>query len=336
MLKGGFLKKLITIFLVVAILTIATFSLVSCKNDEGTVVKINEVTHSVFYAPLYVAINNGYFEEVGLTIELTNGGGSDKTMTAIMSGQADIGLAGPETAIYVNAGGSSNYPIVFGQLTTKDGSFLIGRNKVENFNWSSLEGKEIIGGRKGGMPAMCLEYALYKNGLVNGKNVTINYDVQFDLIASAFGAGTGDYCTMFEPVATTYQNAGKGYIQTDVGSEAGTVPYTCFMATKDYIKDNQNTVKSFMKAILKGIDFVMNNDDLTVANALAPSFTGNSVDDLASAVKAYKEIGAFKTSPIMLKEDYDKLIDILKFSKVLDKDVAFEDVIDNSIVESLK
>lgn len=329
------MKKILTIILVVAILCIATLSLVSCKKDDGTIVKVNEVTHSVFYAPLYVAINNGYFEEVGITIELTNGGGSDKTMTAIMSGQADIGLAGPETAIYVNAGGSSNYPVVFGQLTTKDGSFLIGRNKIENFSWSSLAGKEIIGGRKGGMPAMCLEYALYKNGLVNGENVTINYDVQFDLIASAFGSGTGDYCTMFEPVATTYQNAGKGYIITDVGTEAGTVPYTCFMATKSYIKDNQTTVSSFMKAILKGIDFVMNNDEVTVATAILPSFNGSTTQDLASAVKAYKQIGAFKTSPVMLEEDYNKLIDILKFSKVLNKDVAFADVIDNSIVESL-
>lgn len=329
------MKKILTIILVVAILCIATLSLVSCKKDDGTIVKVNEVTHSVFYAPLYVAINNGYFEEVGITIELTNGGGSDKTMTAIMSGQADIGLAGPETAIYVNAGGSSNYPVVFGQLTTKDGSFLIGRNKIENFSWSSLAGKEIIGGRKGGMPAMCLEYALYKNGLVNGENVTINYDVQFDLIASAFGSGTGDYCTMFEPVATTYQNAGKGYIITDVGTESGTVPYTCFMATKSYIKDNQTTVSSFMKAILKGIDFVMNNDEMTVATALLPSFNGSTTQDLASAVKAYKQIEAFKTSPVMLEEDYNKLIDILKFSKVLNKDVAFADVIDNSIVESL-
>ena len=329
------MKKILTIILVVAILCIATLSLVSCKKDDGTIVKVNEVTHSVFYAPLYVAINNGYFEEVGITIELTNGGGSDKTMTAIMSGQADIGLAGPETAIYVNAGGSSNYPVVFGQLTTKDGSFLIGRNKIENFSWSSLAGKEIIGGRKGGMPAMCLEYALYKNGLVNGENVTINYDVQFDLIASAFGSGTGDYCTMFEPVATTYQNAGKGYIITDVGTEAGTVPYTCFMATKSYIKDNQTTVSLFMKAILKGIDFVMNNDEVTVATAILPSFNGSTTQDLASAVKAYKQIEAFKTSPVMLEEDYNKLIDILKFSKVLNKDVAFADVIDNSIVESL-
>lgn len=329
------MKKVLTIILVVAILCIATLSLVSCKKDDGTIVKVNEVTHSVFYAPLYVAINNGYFEEVGITIELTNGGGSDKTMTAIMSGQADIGLAGPETAIYVNAGGSSNYPVVFGQLTTKDGSFLIGRNKIENFSWSSLAGKEIIGGRKGGMPAMCLEYALYKNGLVNGENVTINYDVQFDLIASAFGSGTGDYCTMFEPVATTYQNAGKGYIITDVGTEAGTVPYTCFMATKSYIKDNQTTVSLFMKAILKGIDFVMNNDEVTVATAILPSFNGSTTQDLASAVKSYKQIEAFKTSPVMLEEDYNKLIDILKFSKVLNKDVAFADVIDNSIVESL-
>ena len=313
---------------------IATLSLVSCTKDEH-VVRVNEVTHSVFYAPLYVAINEGFFEEEGLTIELTNGGGSDKTMTAVMSGQADVGLAGPETAVYVKAGGSSNYPVVFGQLTTKDGSFLIGREKTNNFKWSDLEGKEIIGGRRGGMPAMCLEYALYKNGLINGENVTINYDVQFDLVASAFGAGTGDYCTMFEPVASSYENAGKGYVQTDVGTEAGTIPYTCFMATKDYIKNNQDTVKSFMKAIMKAIDFVMEKDDLTVAKALEKSFVGTSISDLEKAVRSYKAIGAFKTDPKMSEEDFQKLIDILKFANVLEGEVSYNDIIDNSIVSSL-
>ena len=329
------MKKIVAISLVVALLMLATLSLVSCTKDD-TVVRVNEVTHSVFYAPLYVAINEGFFEEEGLTIELTNGGGSDKTMTAIMSGQADVGLAGPETAVYVKAGGSSNYPIVFGQLTTKDGSFLIGREKVSNFKWSDLEGKEIVGGRKGGMPAMCLEYALYKNGLINGQNVTINYDVQFDLVASAFGAGTGDYCTMFEPVASSYENACKGFIQTDVGTEAGTIPYTCFMATKDYIKGNHSIVEAFMRAILKGIEFVMSEDDLTVAKSLEKSFVGTSIQDLEKAVAAYKAIGAFKTDPVMSEEDFNKLIDILRFANVLEGEVAYSDIIDNSIVNSLK
>lgn len=328
------MRKFVAISLVVALLMLATLSLVSCTKDEN-VVRVNEVTHSVFYAPLYVAINEGFFEEEGLTIELTNGGGSDKTMTAVMSGQADVGLAGPETAVYVKAGGSSNYPVVFGQLTTKDGSFLIGRERTSNFKWSDLEGKEIIGGRRGGMPAMCLEYALYKNGLINGENVTINYDVQFDLVASAFGAGTGDYCTMFEPVASSYENAGKGYVQADVGTEAGTIPYTCFMATKDYIKDNQSTVKSFMKAIMKAIDFVMEKDDLTVAKALEKSFVGTSISDLEKAVLSYKAIGAFKTDPKMSEEDFNKLIDILKFANVLEGEVSYNDIIDNSIVGSL-
>ena len=329
------MKKIVAISLVVALLMLATLSLVSCTKDD-TVVRVNEVTHSVFYAPLYVAINEGFFEEEGLTIELTNGGGSDKTMTAIMSGQADVGLAGPETAVYVKAGGSSNYPIVFGQLTTKDGSFLIGREQVSDFKWSDLEGKEIVGGRKGGMPAMCLEYALYKNGLINGQNVTINYDIQFDLVASAFGSGTGDYCTMFEPVASSYENAGKGFVQTDVGTEAGTIPYTCFMATKDYIKGNHNIVEAFMRAILKGIEFVMSKDDLTVAKSLEKSFVGTSIQDLEKAVAAYKAIGAFKTDPVMSEEDFNKLIDILRFANVLEGEVAYSDIIDNSIVNSLK
>lgn len=331
----------LTLTLSVLILTAAlALGIFGCKtktDDDVTTVRLNEVTHSVFYAPLYVAINNGYFAEEGLAIELTNGGGSDKTMTAIMSGQADIGLAGPETVVYVRAGGSKNYPMAFGQLTQKDGSFLIGRTEQTDFTWSDMRGKEVIGGRKGGMPAMCLEYALYLNGLKNGTDVTINYDVQFDLIASAFESGTGDYCTMFEPVASTYRNANKGHIVASVGSAVGNVPYTCFMATKNYISDNRNTVIKFMRAIVKGIDFVTENDGATVAKALTKSFPDTSEATLAAAVNAYKSIDAYKTTPVMSEGDYNTLLNILRFAGAIDDDVtvAFADVIDNSIAEQI-
>lgn len=331
------MKKILLMTLVAILSATLLLGILGCnkKNDDGLVtVRLNEVTHSVFYAPLYVAINNGYFRDEGLDIELTNGGGSDKTMTAILSGQADIGLAGPETVVYIKAGGSNNYPVVFGQLTQKDGSFLIGRTKNNSFSWTDLVGSEVIGGRRGGMPAMCLEYALHLNGLTKN-DVNINYDVQFDLIASAFESGTGDYCTMFEPVASTYEQAGKGYVTASVGAMAGNVPYTCFMATKKYVSDNQDTVTKFMRAIIKGINFVTENDATVVADSLTDSFPDTSIQTLANAVDAYKRIDAYKTTPVMNESDYNTLLNILRFAGALDAEVAFSDVIDNSVAQSL-
>lgn len=332
------MKKILAAILITAFVSVCIASVLTGCNDNDdktTTVRLNEVTHSVFYAPLYVALNEGYFEEEDLKIELTNGGGADKSMTAVLSGQADIGLMGPEAAIYVKAAGSNNYPVVFGQLTNKDGSFLIGRTPNEDFSWSDLEGTEIIGGRPGGMPAMTLEYAMYLNGLIDGENVTINYDVQFDLITAAFESGTGDVCTMFEPVASTYEQEGKGYILASVGAAAGEVPYTCFMATKNYISENRDTVLRFMRAIIKGIDFVTDNTPETIAKAVASSFPDTSEELLAKAVAAYKAIDAYKTTPVMEREDYEQFLAILRFAGTLENDVAFEDIIDNSIANEL-
>jgi NitT/TauT family transport system substrate-binding protein len=327
------MKKLIVIMLV-AVLCIGI--LAGCnKNTDKTVIQLNEVTHSVFYAPLYVAINKGYFAEENIEIVLTNGGGSDKTMTAILSGAADIGLLGPETAVYVYAGGSTNHAVVFGQLTQKDGSFLVGRTAKPDFKWADLEGSEIIGGRPGGMPAMCLEYALYKNGLIKGQNVTINYDIQFDLITAAFESGTGDYCTMFEPGASVYEAAGKGAVLASVGAQAGNMPYTCFMATRGFIDRNKDLVTAFMRAIIKGIDFVTNGTDEEIADALVPSFPDTPKSILVSSVAAYKEIGAYKTTPVMSEEEFDNLLNVLLFAGTINEKVPFDKVIDNSIAEGL-
>lgn len=330
------MKKIAAILLIVVLGVMLTVGLTACnEDDEFVTVRLNEVTHSVFYAPLYVAMNEGYFEDEGLKIELTNGGGADKSMTAVMSGQADIGLMGPEAAIYVKAGGSNDHPVVFGQLTNKDGSFLIGRNPIDNFTWDKIRGAEIIGGRPGGMPAMTLEYALYQNGLVDGRDVTINYDIQFDLITAAFESGTGDMCTMFEPVASTYASEGKGYILASVGAAAGEVPYTCFMATKSYLTENRDTVLKFMRAIIRGIDFVTENDSMTIAAAVRDSFPDTPDELNAKAIDAYKTIDAYKLTPVMEREDYEKFLEILRFAGTLDSDVAFEDIIDNSIANEL-
>lgn len=330
------MKKTICIILLVAIIATAMLTFVGCnkQRDDAVTIRLNEVTHSVFYAPLYVAINEGFFADEGIEIELTNGGGSDKVMTALMSGGADVGLLGPETAVYVKAGGSKNTPMVFCQLTQKDGSFLIGRKKVENFTWDMLSGKEVIGGRYGGMPAMSLEFALKKNiGLWD--TVNVNYDIQFDLITASFEAGTGDYCTMFEPNASEYERLGKGYICASVGAEAGNMPYTTFMATTEFIKENREVVKAFTKAVIRGINFVHENNGEAVAKAIAGSFPSTDLEILAKSVESYKAIDAYKTTPIMSESEYNNLLDVLREAGTLSGNVKYADIIDNSIAEEL-
>ncbi len=329
------MKKFIVLLLIIVLITLCAVGLAGCNNPDENVIRLNEVTHSVFYAPMYASINLGYFEEVGLTIELTNGGGADKTMAAVIAGEADIGFCGPEAAVYVNAQGSKNYPIVFGQLTKKDGSFLIGRTPQPNFKWSDLKGKEIIGGRKGGMPAMSLEHAMKKNGIDIVNDVNLRYDIQFDLITAAFEGGTGDYCTMFEPVASQYEANGKGYIITSVGTEAGEIPYTCFMATKSYIENNSEKVTKFMTAIIKGIEYVTTHTAEEVAAAIAPSFPTTDRELLVKSVASYKAIDAYMTTPVMTEENFEHMIDILIESGSLENRVAFAEIIDNSIVERI-
>lgn len=326
------MKRIIIFIIIIALLVVCLTGCNDKKNDN--VIRLNEVTHSVFYAPLYVAINKGFFAEEGLEIELTNGGGADKSMTAVMSNQADIGFMGPEAAVYVKLQGSNDYPIIFGQLTKKDGSFLVGRTVKPSFQWSDLVGSEIIGGRRGGMPAMSLEYALSKNNIKD--QVTINYDVQFDLITAAFEGGTGDYCTMFEPGASQYVAQGKGHIIASVGQEAGEIPYTCFMATKSYIKNNKEKVTKFMKAIIKAINFVSNNDAQTVADTLKASFPSTDLSLLVSSVESYKSIDAYMTSPIMTQANFEHMLDILESCGIIQDRVSFSDMIDNSIVEKLE
>ncbi|MBR7110875.1 MAG: ABC transporter substrate-binding protein [Clostridia bacterium] len=322
------MKKIICVLLLICLFATC---LVACgPKDEGTI-RLNEVTHSVFYAPLYVAIEQGYFEEYGINIELTNGGGADKSMTAVISGQADIGLMGPEAAIYIYNEGRRDYPVIFGQLTRKDGSFIVAREPIENFTWADMENKEILGGRRGGAPAMALEYALKKNNLVDKTNITVNYDVQYDLMTSAFDSGVGDFCTMFEPAASNFVKAGKGAIVASVGQMAGDMPFTAFMATKSYLKDNQKKVENFMKAIKKGMDFVKNHTPEEIAEALKNSFDGTSVEILASAIKSYKDIDAFMDTPVLKESDFERLQDVIVDAGVMTKRAVFSDVVDNSI-----
>ena len=322
-------RKIIVTILVIALFALC-LPLTACSKEKQDVIRLNEVTHSVFYAPLYVAINEGYFKEQGINIELTNGGGADKTMTAVLSGQADIGFCGPEASIYVYNEGKKNYPIVIGQLTKRDGSFVIGRSEMPDFDWATaFLGKEIIGGRKGGVPAMALEYALKKNGYVNGVNTTINYDVQYDLISAAFDGGTGDYCTMFEPAATNFELAGKGYLVASVGEEAGDIPYTCFCAEKSYLEKNPDKVKRFLAALQKGVEFVKNQSADDIAKAVSPSFADTSISVLSAAIANYKKIGAYVDDMKLKKDDFEHLQDIIISAGVMTKRADYDKLVDN-------
>ncbi len=330
------MKKIITLLLIAAIAVIGCFCFAACQKEKSDdVIRVNEVTHSVFYAPLYVAINKGYFEENGLKIELTNGGGSDKSMTALISGNADIALLGPETSVYVKAQGSANTAKIIGQLTQKDGSFLIGRNEEKNFKWSDLRGKEVIGGRRGGMPAMCLEYAIYQNGLIDGTDVFINYDVQFDLITAAFESGVGDYCTMFEPAASQYRSEGKGYIVSSVGAEVGNVAYTCFMATEKYISGNEDKVLLFMKSIVKAMDFCNEASNKEIAQAVAPSFATTDVNLLEKAIESYRSIDAWAKKAYMTEESFSHLQNVLLRAGTIKEKVAYSKVVCNDVLDEI-
>ncbi len=325
------IKKIVALLLCV----LMGLMVLGCSEKAPEKIVLNEVTHSVFYAPLYAAISQGYFEEEGLEIELVNGGGADKSMTALLTGQADIGLMGPEAAIYVFNEGREDSAMVVGQLTKRDGSFLMGREPNDDFKWSEVSGKTIIGGRKGGVPQMTLEYVLRKNGLEPGVDVEVDTSIQFNLMGGAFEGGTGDYVTLFEPTASLFEQEGKGYIMAAVGQESGEVPYTAFMATKSYIKSNPGVIKSFLKAVYRGQQWVKQASDKELAQAIVEFFPDTSVDTLMMVAKSYREIDAWMDTPVMKPEAFDRLQNIIIQAGVLPNKVDFSSVVDNSFAEEV-
>ncbi len=308
----------------------------ACKQGDGLkTVKINEVTHSVFYAPMYLADELGYFAEEGLKIELTNGGGADNVMSSVLSGDADVGFCGPEAALYVLLGGSTDVPTVFGQLTKRDGSFLVSRKEEPNFKWTDLEGKEILAGRKGGVPAMTFEYVLNQNSLTDGTNVRLNFDVAFNLMTGAFEAGTADYCTMFEPTASEYQAAGKGYVVASVGEASGEVPYTCYIAKQSWLKDNEDTAKGLLRAIKKAIKYAKETDAAEVATHLYKQFPTTSYASLQTSVISYRNIDSWADDLQMSEASFNRLQDIIANAGELPSRAEFTKLVDNSYAQAL-
>ncbi len=328
------MKKLPFLLAVLMLPMFTFFGLAGCNNTQTTqTVRVSEVTHSVFYAPMYIALNNGYFTDEGLNVEISLGNGSNNVMTAVISGQVDIGLCGPETVVYNVVQGNQERPTVFGQLTACDGSFLIARESNAEFEVSDLAGSTIVAGRRGGMPAMTLEYGLHLAGLEAGTDYTLDLGVDFGLVAGAFEGGRGDYCTMFEPTASAYEDEGKGYIVASVGELGGTVPYTAFVANQKYLTDNSLTAERFLRAIYRGYQYLMTADIDAVVDSVMPSFVGSNEAHLKSAILNYMTIGAYATSPVMTEDSFNRLIEIITFADELDENanVTFADVIDNTI-----
>ena len=325
-----------SIFAIVLSFTFLIFPLVGCKKeDKNQTIRLNEVTHSIFYAPLYVAIENGYFLEENIEIELTNGGGADASMTAILSKTADIGLMGPETVIYIDKQNKKDAPKVFGQLTHKDGSFLVSRTQDDDFKWSDLENKEILAGRRGGVPAMTFEYILNEIGLYDTQNVRLNYDVQFNLMTSAFIGGTADYCTVFEPTASEYQQAGTWYIVASVGQQGGEIPYTSFIALESYLTENQELVKKFLKALKKAFDFMAQSTSTEIAESVVKQFPSTSINSLKTAIESYQSIDAWKKNMQATESSFDRLQEIMINAGELEEKSAFKDLVDNSLAKEI-
>ena len=316
------------------------FSLASCNNNDNKIT-IAEVTHSLFYAPLYIAKNAGFFNDVGLDIDIVTTPGADKVMASLLSKDAQIGLMGPEASVYVYNNGQENYAINFAQLTQKDGSFLLGREKIDNFDYSMLKGKTIIGGRKGGMPEMTLEHVLKKNGLTitqNGQDenadVNIRVDVSFDATSGVFVAGESDYVTAFEPTASQIEATKKGYIVSSIGKDSGIVPYTCFSSVKSYFENNKDKLKKFTNAIKKGLDYINNNETNKIIEYLKPSFITSKDEEIISVINNYKKIEAWPNKLGFTQDNFNKLIDIVKEAGELDKDIKipYDKIVTNEMI----
>ena len=334
------MRSRITKVVVLLISLVMAISLFGCESREkGSLkkVRLTEVTRSVFYAPMYVAINEGYFEEEGIELDISTGQGADKTMQQVLSGSVDIGFSGLEQVIYIYNQGREDYPKAFAQLTQKDGSFLISRENEKDFSYESLKGKTIVGGRPGGVPEMSLEYVLKKHGLTPGVDVNIITNIAFNATAGAFTGGTGDYVALFEPTGSMLEKEKKGYIVSSIGKEAGDISYTTFYANQSYIKKNAEIIESFTRAIYKGQKFVEESSDEKVAKAIIDFFPGSDLDVLTNVVKNYRSVEAFSKTPAVSKEHVDHLMDIIQDydSDLIPTRPEFDDIVDTSFVDKV-
>ena len=331
------MKKFISILLAGAM---AAAALTGCAKAPGTAssgntpLVLNEVAHSIFYAPQYAAIELGYFEDEGIDLTLVNGAGADKVMTALISGDAQIGFMGSEASIYVYQEGSQDYAVNFAQLTQRAGNFLVGRQPEDNFKWENLKGKKVLGGRAGGMPQMVFEYILKKHGLDPKTDLEIDQSINFGLTAAAFTSNDADYTVEFEPFATTLESEGSGTVVASLGTESGYVPYTAYCTKKSYMEKNPELIQKFTNAIQKGMDYVNSHSAEEIAKTIAPQFKETPVDKIATIVGRYKDQDTWKDDTIFEKESFELLENILEEAGELSERVPYEKLVTTQFSEA--
>lgn len=302
------------------------------KAADGEKLVLNEVAHSIFYAPMYVALEEGYFEKEGLAVELVTGFGADKTMTALLSGEADIGLLGPEATVYMYAGDSDDSVVNIAQLTQRAGNFLVARNEMPDFTWQDLAEKNVLGGRKGGMPEMVFEYILKKNNLNPETDINIDQSIDFGSTSAAFSSGKGDFTVEFEPSATALETMGKGYhVVASLGVDSGYVPYTAFAVKKSYTSENSDNLQKFVNALAKGMNYVDTHTSEEIAKAIRPQFPETDMADLVTIVSRYHEQSSWNSSLSFEKDSFKLLLDILDSANELpDTEIPYEQLVDNT------
>jgi len=322
-------KKVIATIIGLVLIGSLVITFTMFKNEEKTDltrIRLAEVTHSAFYAPLYVAIENGYMKEEGIEIELLLTPGADKVAAAVLSGDVEVGFAGPESAIYVYEGKEENFLVTFAGLTKRDGQFIIG--KSDKFNWKDLEEKEVLVGRKGGMPALNFLNAL-KNAGVDISKVQLNYSVEFAALSGSFIAGVGDYVNLFEPNATKLESEGFGKVVASIGEKSGVMPYTAFYTKKSYLNDNKDLLKKFNNALNKGLEFVSTHSEAEIAEIILPQFKDTSLSSLESIVRRYKESDSWYKTTFITESDFKNLEKLMIENKLLDDYVPYDTLIYN-------
>lgn len=317
------------IFLGILTGVVCISALTGCGKAESgnTPMTLNEVAHSIFYAPQYVALENGYFEEEGIDLTLVNGGGADKVMTAMISGEADIGFMGSEASIYTYAGGEEDYAVNFAQLTQRAGNFLVGRKPEENFQWSELVGAKVLGGRAGGMPQMVFEYILKKHGIDPKTDLEIDQSINFGLTAAAFTSDDSDYTVEFEPFATGLELEGTGYVVASLGEESGYVPYTAYCAKKSYLEKHPDLIQKFTNAIQKGMDFVNSHSAEEIAEVIHPQFSETPIENVVKIVERYQKQDTWKQNLIFEEDSFNLLQNILEEAGELPARVPYQDLV---------
>ena len=317
------------VVLAVTALPMGVFAAKKDSTEEKlTKVTLNEVAHSIFYAPQYVAIEEGYFAEKGLDLTLVTGFGADKVLTALISGEADIGFMGAEASIYAYQEGATDPALNFAQLTQRAGNFLVAREEMPDFKWEDLKGEKVLGGRKGGMPEMVFEYILKKNGIDPQKDLTIDQSVDFGSTAAAFTSDdSASYTVEFEPSATILEKERAGYVVASLGEASGYVPYTSYSAKASYMKENPEIIQKFTDALQKGMDYVQSHTPEEIAEVIAPQFKETDLETITAIVKRYYDQDTWKENLIFEKDSFELLQDILEDAGELTDRVAYEDLV---------